>query len=144
MSNDLFGRMLTLSAQGFQCAQIMMLLALESDGKEDPDLVRAVGGLNMGFTDSTGPCGALSGGCCFLSYYTGKGDTGELEDPAFREILAEFTSWFRAEYGQLYGGFMCNDILERNPDNIPKRCPDIIQSTYLKAVEILGDHGVEV
>ena len=42
---DLFDRMLELSGQGFYCAQILMILALESEEKEDPDLVRAMGGL---------------------------------------------------------------------------------------------------
>lgn len=40
---DLFDRMLELSGQGYFCAQILMILALESEGKEDPDLIRAVG-----------------------------------------------------------------------------------------------------
>ena len=78
---DLFDRMLELSGQGFYCAQILMILALESEEKEDPDLVRAMGGLNGGLGFSGRVCGALTGGCCFLSYFLGKGEAEELEDP---------------------------------------------------------------
>ena len=42
---DLFDRMLELSGQGFYCARILMILALESEEKEDPDLIRAMGGI---------------------------------------------------------------------------------------------------
>ena len=54
---DLFDRMLELSGQGYFCAQILMILALESEGKEDPDLIRAVGGLNGGLGFSGRTCG---------------------------------------------------------------------------------------
>ena len=39
---DLFDRMLELSGKGYYCAQILLILALESEGKEDPDLIRAM------------------------------------------------------------------------------------------------------
>ena len=39
---DLFDRILALSQEGFFCAQIMMLIALESEGRENPDLIRAM------------------------------------------------------------------------------------------------------
>ena len=74
---DLFERMLELSGQGFYCAQILMILALESEEKEDPDLIRAMSGLNGGLGFSGRVCGALTGGCCFLGYFLGKGLNGE-------------------------------------------------------------------
>lgn len=33
---DLFDRMLELSGQGYYCAQIIMLLAMETEEKENP------------------------------------------------------------------------------------------------------------
>ena len=71
---ELFDRMLELSGQGFYCAQILMILALESEGKEDPDLIRAMSGLNGGLGFSGRVCGALTGGCCFLGCFCGKGE----------------------------------------------------------------------
>jgi len=130
-------RMLELSAQGFQCAQILMILALESDDNENADLIRAAGGLNLGLSDTSGPCGALTGGCCFISYFAGKGDKDELEDPALKEMLSEFTSWFKTTYG----GQICTEILDGDIKNMMTRCPDIVQNSYSKAMEILHASG---
>ncbi|MBM3301641.1 MAG: hypothetical protein FJY85_17045, partial [Deltaproteobacteria bacterium] len=38
-------RMLELSGQGFHCSQILLFLGLESQGKFEPDLIRAMAGL---------------------------------------------------------------------------------------------------
>ena len=135
-------RLLQLSRQGFHCAQILLLFALESEDKENPDLIRAAGGLNIGLSDMKGPCGALTGGCCFISYFSGKGEEDELEDPAYREMLGEFTAWFRDTYGHLYGGFICEEILDGNTQNMRSRCPGIVQESYAKALEILQGYGV--
>jgi len=133
-----FDRMLELSKQGFQCAQILILLALESEGKENNDLVRAIGGLNLGLSDTNGPCGALTGGCCYISYFAGKGDANELEDPAYKKMLSGYAAWFRAEYGDQ----ICSRILDGDMKNMPARCPGIIQASYVKATEILKENGV--
>ena len=133
-----FLKILKLSNEGFQCAQILMIMALEAEGKENEDLIRAAGGLNVGLSDMSGPCGALTGGCCFISYFAGKGAADELEDPAFNEMLAEFTAWFK----EAYGGNVCTDILGGDMSNMPLRCPDIVQSSYDKVMEILTGNEV--
>ena len=129
--------MLELSAQGFQCAQIIMIIALESEGKENTDMIRAVGGLNMGFYDFSGPCGSLTGACCLISYFAGKGEKDELADVALSEMLAEFSAWFKNSYG----GQICIDILDGDTNNMMSRCPDIVQNSYSKAMEILNKYG---
>ena len=139
---ELYLRMLEMSKQGFECAQILMMLALESEGKEDGDLLRAVGGLNNGLADKSGPCGALLGCCCVISYFAGKGDADELEDPALRDMISEFTNWFKEEYGKLYGGHICAEILNEDPGNKLARCPEIVKASFLKAMEILGNADV--
>ena len=68
--DDVFGRMLELSRKGYFCAQILMQLALDAEGKDCPELIRAMGGLNAGIGFSGGPCGALTGGACFLAYFS--------------------------------------------------------------------------
>ena len=45
---DLRERLLELGLQGFECSQIMMMIALELEEKENPDLIRAVSGLTGG------------------------------------------------------------------------------------------------
>ena len=53
--------MLDLSRKGYYCALILMILALQSEGKENPDLVRTMGGLHGGLGNSGGICGCLTG-----------------------------------------------------------------------------------
>ena len=130
--------MLELSAQGFQCAQILMIYALEFDENESTDLIRAAGGLCIGLSDTKGPCGALTGGCCYISYFAGKGDKEELEDPALKDMLSEFTGWFRGTYG----GQICTELLDGDISNMMSRCPEIVQASYLKAMELLEENGV--
>ena len=125
--------MLELSVQGFKCAQIMLLLALETEDKENPDLIRAMGGLNVGLSDTLGPCGALTGACCLISYFSGKGDKEELEDPALNEMLSDFSAWFKETYGTQF----CSELLDGDIKNMMSRCPDIVQNSYEKAMEIL-------
>ena len=139
---ELFDRMLELSGQGFYCAQILLILALEMEGKEDPDLIRAMGGLNggMGFTGNV--CGALTGGCCLLGYFGGKGEVEELEAPELSALIGELIDWFRASVGETYGGCNCKDILENDPSNKLKRCPEVVESVFEKCVELLTEHGL--
>ena len=59
--NDTIFRMMRLKAQGFCCAQMLLVLALEAQGKTNADLVRSVGGLCFGINGNGEVCGALSG-----------------------------------------------------------------------------------
>ena len=86
-------RMLELSRQGYFCAQILLLMALESEGKEDPDLIRAMGGLNGGVGNTGGVCGCLTGGACLLSYYAGKGEEDELPHEHCDAMIAALTDY---------------------------------------------------
>lgn len=138
---ELFDRMLELSAQGFYCAQILMILALETEGKEDPDLIRAMSGLNGGMGFSGNACGALTGGCCLLGYFCGKGEAEELEDPDASGIIQEFVDWFRTSVGEAYGGTDCRNILEGDPSNKIKRCPEVVEGVFSKCIELLSENG---
>lgn len=139
---DLFDRMLELSGQGFFCAQILMILALESEGKEDPDLIRAMSGLNGGLGFSGHVCGALTGGCCLLGYFCGKGEAEEMEDPDASRMVQELVNWFRESVGETYGSCECRNILEDNPMNKMQRCPEVVEGVFLKCMEILQENGV--
>ncbi len=139
---DLFDRMLELSKEGFFCAQILLKLALESEGKDNPDLLRAMGGLNGGLGFSGNVCGALTGGCCLISYYAGKGEAEELEDQHCNAMIAELVRWFSEECVIDYGGNSCNIILDGNPGNKMQRCPGIVEQVYLKAMDLLAQNGV--
>ena len=91
MGDEMF-RMLELYRQGYNCSQILVTLGLETMGKSNPDLVRAVAGLGggIGFTGKT--CGALTGGACLLSLYAGKGmPEGKNDDLLAMAMISELT-----------------------------------------------------
>jgi len=134
---ELFDRMLELSQQGFFCSQIMILLALEGEGKENPDLVRALGGLTGGLGFSGKICGALTGGCCLIAYFAGQGEPDEMPDQHCNEMIQSLVTWFEKEYGTTYGGCDCKDILEDDPANKIIRCPQVVEAVYTYVMEEL-------
>ena len=133
---DTFDRIMELSREGLYCAQIMVQLALDAEGKENPELIEAVRGLCGGFAWSGGPCGALSGGACLLSLL-GRGlDISERE-----ELVAEFHRWFAGRTAQ-FGGEDCNDITGGDRGNMFSVCPAVIIDSYEKCVELLAERGL--
>lgn len=140
---DLFSQMLALSGEGYMCSQILFILTLESQGKENPDLIRAMGGLTggMGFSGKT--CGALTGGACLLGYFGAKGEASDRSDGRAQAMITEFVQWFEEEMGTAYQGINCSDILEDNPANTLVRCPDIVAGVYEKVMAILEENGYE-
>lgn len=138
---DILERMLELSREGYFCAQILLIMALESEGKEDPDLVRAMGGLNGGLGNSGDICGALTGGACLLSYYAGKGESDEIEHPSCNAMITALRNWFQ-EYTAEFGGYTCRCILEGDDRNKIQRCPMLVSAVMEKAMELLEENGV--
>ena len=110
MTDELI-RMMELSQQGFYCSQIMIIMALEAQGKSNPDLVRAMSGLlgGIGFCGKT--CGTLTGGACLIGLYAGKGTVEEQPDSRLYLMMSELVEWFEKEYSstvrwyQLFGYF---------------------------------------
>jgi hypothetical protein len=140
MSFQLISQLMRLKAKGFCCAQIMVILALEAQGKTNDDLVRSMGGLCFGMNAGE-VCGALSGGACLISLYSGKGT--EEEEPHDRHLLMvfELVDWFKGIADSEYGGTRCDDILERFPDR--SICGRIVADTYGKCMDILVSHGFD-
>lgn len=142
MNEELF-RMLELSQQGFCCSQILLIMGLEAQGKSNPDLVRSMHGLKGGM-DPGKNCGSLTGGCCLLALYAGKGTPEEKPSEHLNEMLRELVEWFQQEYGTLYGGINCSDILENDITKQKERCPQLVFQTYEKVKEILEAHGYDM
>ena len=138
---DILERMLELSGEGYFCAQILLILALEAEGKENPDLIRAMGGLNGGIGNSGDVCGAMTGGACFLSYFAGKGEADEIEHEACSDMIRQLYDWFRT-YTAEYGGCTCRCILENDDRNKIQRCPMIVSAVLEKAMELLEENGI--
>ena len=95
--DDMILQLIRLKARGFCCAQIILILALEAQGKANADLVRSVGGLCFGVNGAGEVCGALSGGACLISLYAGKGGDEEASDHRYVTMVGELVGWFRGQ-----------------------------------------------
>lgn len=133
-------RMMELGMQGFLCSQILVLFALEAQGRQNPDLIRAMSGLPAGLGCGK-ICGALTGGCCLLGLYAGKGTAEGAPDEQLGEMLRRFVEWFEAEYTGRYGGINCADILADDPRNRLTRCPGIVLESLQQLKAILQESG---
>jgi len=144
MADELF-RLLELHRQGFNCSQMLIILGLEAQGKENPDLVRAMTGLGGGLGFSGGTCGALTGGVCALGLYAGRGGPEEEEHERFLLMVNELVEWFAAEPGRTYGGISCAEILGDGLANrtISPACGNIVSATWDKVRAILAAGGID-
>jgi len=132
-----------LHKEGFCCSQIMAILMLRSRGREDPDLVRALGGLCDGIGHIGDSCGVLSGGMCLISLQAGKGSSDETPDPRLPIMYLEFAEWFKARTGGSFDGMKCDHILAGSPDR--RICLTLITEAYEKVLSILESrHAQEV
>lgn len=138
-------RVMQLAAAGYCCSQILALLALETQGEENRGLVRAMTGLCKGLGGCEEVCGALSGGACVLALYAGQGSDEEIPNPALGYMLADLNEWFRQEFGALYAGVACHNILGEDACGPPhkERCGDLVARTFGRCLEILASNGID-
>jgi hypothetical protein len=140
--SDTLMRVLPLAGRGYCCSQILGLLALEAQGRDNPDLVRALGGLCHG--QGGGTCGILTGGACVLALYLGKG--ADQEEPVERADLvqAEFLDWFRGRVEGQYGGITCAAILgEEGGKPDVSRCGDLLAGAWDCILGLLTAQGLD-
>jgi hypothetical protein len=131
-------RLMELSLQGFGCSQLLVLLDLETAGRTNPELVRAVSGLHGGLGYSGKTCGALAGGCCVLALHAGRGAPGEVEDVQLNPRIRRLVEWFEAEVGARYGGIDCAVIAGPGQREKLARCPEIVAVVHDKVQELLA------
>lgn len=141
---DEMDRMLELRRQGFFCSQILLIMGMELQGKENPDLLRAVHALAGGIGFSGEVCGALTGAACLLGLYAGKGAPEQEEDPRLMFMAEDLVRWFKAEYGAQYGGINCADLVGDSSRNMGTRCPVFVLGAYQKAKELLVENGFDL
>jgi C_GCAxxG_C_C family probable redox protein len=133
--DDMMMRLMELKHKGFYCSQIMMKMALDTQDKENPDLIRSMAGLAFGVGIGE-VCGALTGAACILSLYAGKGTDEEEESSLMPGMLHELGDWFKDTYGGKFGGIGC-DIITEDGALRNERCGAIVSETYSKAIEVL-------
>lgn len=141
---DMSMRMMELAGQGYECSQIMMILALELEEKENPDLIRAMSGLNSGMGRSGNTCGCLTAGACILGYFTGKGESEEIEDSCSKEIVKTYVEWFQTEIGAQYGGCSCGQIVKGNYALCMTLCKQMLERCFEKIMELLIQYDILV
>lgn len=141
---DDLNKITQLKQQGYYCSQILVLMGLELQGKDNPDLVASMQALAGGIGFSGRLCGALSGAACLLGLYAGKGKPEKAEDERLNLMLLDLVDWFDNETGSRYGGVNCDQILEGNHTNILPRCPGIILNVWQKSKELLVEYGFDL
>ena len=77
---DLYERIAELGSMGYHCSQMMMIMTLETIGEENPQLVKALGGLGGGIGYCGDTCGCLTGGACAIGYFPGTGGERRCSD----------------------------------------------------------------
>ena len=141
MNEDAF-RVMDLAMKGFQCSQILMVLALDALGKKNEDLVRAMSGL-LGGMGCGKTCGVMTGGCCVLGLHAGSGTPNGIADERLGGMLTEFVEWFESEYKTRYGSIECDGIVQGDMRNRMARCPGIIVESLAQLKEILAENNHE-
>lgn len=142
--DELSLRLFKLSSAGFCCAQIMYKLALEDEETQNDDLVRAAQGLCRGIADTQQTCGVLSGGIGVLGLYAAKAKEEESAKEDFAQMVQEFHTWFREEFGATTCAELIGITDFRGSDTSYKlKCADMIKQAYVKVYEIVFAHGYE-
>ena len=129
-----------LYREGFCCSQIMAILMLRRSGTENPELVKALGGLCDGLGRMGDTCGVLSGGVCLISLEAGKGVSDETPHPRLPIMHLEFAEWFKDRTGGSLEGMRCNRILAGSPDR--RICLTLVAEAYEMMLSILESHKV--
>lgn len=87
---DLYERIAELGSMGYHCSQMMMIMTLETIGEENPQLVKALGGLGGGIGYCGDTCGCLTGGACAIGYFLGNLAPEEKEDVQMKPAVHLF------------------------------------------------------
>lgn len=135
-------RIAEMLASGLKCSHVLMTLALEARGEDDPALVRSMSGLALGMGQGFN-CGCLSAGCCVLGLHAGRATEAEADDPRFAPMLDDFSGWFHTMAKERYGGIDCADIMKFDPALKAERCPRLIAEVWDKIGETLTEHGLD-
>ncbi len=133
---------LKLARQGYCCSQIVLQLALDLQGVDNPGLIRAMSGLCHGFSASRGACGAFTGAACLIAYYAGKGTPEEETHNRLPLMLSELAAWFEDYGAGRFGGIACSDIVtDSTPDT--SVCGGLVAECFGRAMAILTENGFD-
>ncbi len=145
MSDETLLKVMHLAQKGYCCSQIILLLGLELQGREDKTLIRAASGLCQGIGGGRHTCGALTGAACLLGLHAGKGRDSEEEDERLPLMLETMENWFAEHLAATRGGTACQDILGESPARLdPEVCGRLVAETLDQCLTILLDQGFDL
>lgn len=143
--DDTLMQMLRYASKGYACSQIVVLLTLDQCNASNPGLVRAMAGLAYGCGNGVATCGVLTGACCVIGYFAGKGTDTETGNEDLMLMLEEMNDWFQGRFGERHGGITCQAIVgEAGPQASRSICAGILSETYAQTLRILSDHGIDI
>ena len=149
--NPLLLEMLPWVKQGDCCSQLLMRLALQTSGEENPGLVRALWGFCRGILYTGGPCGFLTGGGAVLSHAAGHGGADDPAHPMAVALIADYVDWFQ-ERTAAYGGTSCPQVSlgvaggAAGPDAEPDMmlCGGLLAECWEKIVELTAAYDIDI
>jgi hypothetical protein len=147
--NPLLLELLPWAGKGQCCSQLVLRLALQCSGEDNPSLVRSLWGLCQGMAQNGQTCGILSGGVVALSYYAGLGENGA--HPMAVPLISDFVEWFNG-LPCCAGGNACPSVagrllgLDRDADPPPDLavCGELLAQAWEKLVELLTGYGIDL
>ena len=143
---------LELFKQRMHCSQAVLAAGLEKVGRDEPELIRAVGSYGGGIASSGRTCGCLLGGVALISLLHSKSRPDEPENVAMWKLSSKLNRVFE-NLCEEYGSTNCADIAQvnwrdrdqvkefyGNPESRRRHCIDLVGRTALALGELL-DNG---
>jgi len=127
-----------LMRQGLHCSQIMLILSQELRGEDEPEVIKAMGGLAGGLSMGLN-CGTLSGGCCLLSSYVSRGGVDDEDERPYKPMVVRLVDWFNSRFGSVN----CSQLVSADRAARIEFCPALIAETFAECVNILQDNGID-
>ncbi|MDR3294654.1 MAG: C-GCAxxG-C-C family protein [Clostridiales Family XIII bacterium] len=121
---ELNERLFEMKLKGYCCSRTIMALGLEDLGKENEDLIAAMGGFCNGMENGK-LCGTLAAAVALLFLVDARA--------ADLELRAALMDWF---YDQ-FGGYDCDEIINGDPTKKVTFCPGMVAETYRKLQDLL-------
>jgi hypothetical protein len=141
---DLETAVMEWARDGFCCSQIMILAGTTLSGRDNRDLTAAMNGLCRGAYSNLGTCGALTGACCLMGLFAGRGSQWEEKDPKLIMMIEELHGWFRENWGGERRGITCGEILRSEPGADMQKCFPLVLGTLAKTIQLLEGNGYDV
>ena len=134
----------TLSDKGYCCSQILALLILGAQDKENSDLVRSLGGLCHGIGQSGDACGILTGGCCVISYLMGSDGHNDAALPEAKIVQEEYVDWFNSICEKKWGCNHCSVMINEDDPKGPDKsyCRVLLAEAWIRLLGILTLHNI--